>query len=97
MESVVEHYGNLVLGVVLTGMGTDGTVGSQHIKNAGGKVLVQDEATCVVYGMPKSIAESGYADAILPITGITDGIVETLKTYPQGARNERSRIHFIKK
>jgi two-component system chemotaxis response regulator CheB len=97
MESVVEHYGNAVLGVVLTGMGTDGTVGAQYIKRAGGKVLVQDEATCVVYGMPKSIADSGFADAIIPIMGITDSIVETLKTYPQGAGNERSRVHLIKK
>jgi two-component system chemotaxis response regulator CheB len=97
MESVVVHFGNLVLGVVLTGMGTDGTMGAQLIKCAGGKVLVQDEASCVVYGMPKSIAESGYADAILPITAMSDGIVEALKTYPQGAKNERSRVHFIKK
>jgi two-component system chemotaxis response regulator CheB len=78
-------------------MGTDGTIGAQHIKRAGGKVLVQDESTCVVYGMPKSIADSGYADAILPITRITDGIVETLRTYPQGAKSERSRIHNVKR
>ena len=97
MESIVEHYGNLVLGVVLTGMGTDGTIGAQHIKRAGGKVLVQDESTCVVYGMPKSIVDSGYADAILPITKITDGIVETLRTFPQGAKSERSRIHNVKR
>jgi len=92
MSSVVEHFGSAVLGVVLTGMGMDGTVGAQHIKLAGGKVLVQDESTCVVYGMPKSIADAGYADAILPVTRISREIVETLKTYPQGAGNERSRI-----
>jgi two-component system chemotaxis response regulator CheB len=97
MQSVVEHYGSAVLGVVLTGMGTDGTVGAQYIKSAGGKVLVQDESTCVVYGMPKSIADSGYADAILPIRRISHGIIETLKTYPQGARNERSRLQPAKK
>jgi two-component system, chemotaxis family, protein-glutamate methylesterase/glutaminase len=97
MESVVEHYGSAVLGVVLTGMGTDGTVGAQRIKSAGGKILVQDESTCVVYGMPKSIVDSGYADAILPISRMTDSIVETLKTYPQGVGDERSRIHFVKK
>ncbi len=97
MKSVVEYYGGAVLGVVLTGMGTDGTAGAQDIKRAGGRVLVQDEATCVVYGMPKSIAESGYADAIIPISGITKGIVENLKRYTKGARSERSRVCSVKK
>jgi two-component system, chemotaxis family, protein-glutamate methylesterase/glutaminase len=97
MSSVVEHFGKSVLGVVLTGMGNDGTIGSRHIKLAGGKVLVQDEESCVVYGMPKSIADAGLADAILPLSRITHGIVETLKTYPQGAGNERSRIRSTQK
>jgi len=92
MTSVVQEYGAAVLGVVLTGMGMDGTAGAKQIKQAGGHVIVQDEASCVVYGMPKSIAEAGYADSILPLSGIAGGIVRTLETYPKGVEGERSRV-----
>lgn len=92
MISVVEHYGAAVLGVVLTGMGMDGTVGSKLIKMAGGQVIAQDEASCVVYGMPKSVVEAGCADRILPLSEIAGGIVKTLETYPQGVEVERSGI-----
>jgi two-component system, chemotaxis family, protein-glutamate methylesterase/glutaminase len=79
MESAVSVFGNSILGVVLTGMGSDGTHGSQSIKNLGGKVIVEDESTCVVWGMPKSVALSGYADLVLPLPLIPDGIVDCLK------------------
>ena len=92
MTSVVQEYGAAVLGVVLTGMGMDGTAGAKQIKQAGGHVIVQDEASCVVYGMPKSIVEAGYADSILPLSGIAGGIVRTLETYPKGVEGERSRV-----
>lgn len=74
MESVVESYGSSTIGVVLTGMGTDGTRGAGLIRSAGGEVIAEDASSCVVYGMPKSVAEAGYADVMVPITRIAEEI-----------------------
>lgn len=76
MKSAAAKYGSSVIGVVLTGMGIDGTEGASYIKSAGGMVLAQDEATSAVYGMPMSVAKAGYADQVLPIYKIADAIVE---------------------
>jgi two-component system chemotaxis response regulator CheB len=76
MKSAAARYGASVIGVVLTGMGIDGTAGASYIKSAGGKVLVQDESTSAVYGMPMSVVKAGCADQILPLHKIADGIVE---------------------
>ena len=67
MESVVPVYGEATTGVILTGMGVDGTHGAYLIKKAGGTVIAQDEATSAVYGMPMSVANKGYVDKIVPI------------------------------
>ncbi|MEE9398971.1 MAG: chemotaxis response regulator protein-glutamate methylesterase [Dehalococcoidales bacterium] len=75
MRSVAQVYGNLSIGVVLTGMGADGTKGAASIKAAGGKVTAQDEATCVVYGMPRSVVESGNVDKILPLSRISRELI----------------------
>jgi len=69
-ESVAEVYGTSVLAVVLTGMGSDGVRGAQLIREAGGQVIVQDEASSVVWGMPGQVAAAGLADAILPLSDI---------------------------
>jgi two-component system chemotaxis response regulator CheB len=66
-ESVAKEYGANVLGVVLTGMGSDGVRGAQCIRAAGGQVIVQDEATSVVWGMPGQVAAAGQADAVFPL------------------------------
>ncbi|TVQ33272.1 MAG: chemotaxis response regulator protein-glutamate methylesterase [Phycisphaeraceae bacterium] len=58
------------LAIVLTGMGADGLLGARELKAKGGIVLAQDEATSVVYGMPRAVAREGLADASLPPTGI---------------------------
>lgn len=63
--SIAEVYGAAALGVVLTGMGRDGTLGAEEIAEAGGTILVQNEATSAVWGMPGSIARAGLASAIL--------------------------------
>ena len=60
-------YGNALVLVVLTGMGKDGLEGARAVKAAGGRVLVEAESTCVVYGMPRAVAEAGLADEILPL------------------------------
>jgi two-component system chemotaxis response regulator CheB len=69
-RSAADVYGNAVLGVVLTGMGSDGLEGCKSIRNAGGKILVQDRATSAVWGMPGVVAEAGLAHRILPLPAI---------------------------
>lgn len=66
-RTVSSVYGESVLGMVLTGMGRDGERGATVIRKAGGEVVVQDEATSVVWGMPGAVASSGQADRILPL------------------------------
>jgi two-component system, chemotaxis family, protein-glutamate methylesterase/glutaminase len=61
-ESAVEQCGSGVVGLVLTGMGNDGTSGSGMIHRAGGLVLTESRSSCVVYGMPRSVVEAGYSD-----------------------------------
>ncbi|HEY74466.1 MAG: chemotaxis response regulator protein-glutamate methylesterase [Chloroflexi bacterium] len=65
-DSVAETYGAAAAGVVLTGMGQDGADGLEKLKQAGGRVIAQDEASCVVFGMPKAAIERGVTDHVLP-------------------------------
>ena len=80
MESVASVYGQSSVGVVLTGMGADGTRGAGLIKKAGGTVIVEDESTCVIYGMPKSVTESGHTDEEVPLPRIASRIVRACGT-----------------
>lgn len=66
-RSAARVFGPGTLGVVLTGMGKDGLRGSEDIDRAGGRILVQDQATSVVWGMPGYVAEAGLAHRILPL------------------------------
>ena len=66
-RSVAVAYGANVLGVVMTGMGADGALGSQCIRDAGGDVIVQDEASSVVWGMPGLVHASGFCDGAYPL------------------------------
>jgi two-component system chemotaxis response regulator CheB len=66
-ESAAAAFGNRLLGVVLTGMGHDGRAGAGRIVEAGGRVIVQDEASSVVWGMPGAVAQAGHAEAIKPL------------------------------
>jgi two-component system, chemotaxis family, protein-glutamate methylesterase/glutaminase len=74
-RSVTEVYGHGVLGVVLTGMGSDGARGAAHIREAGGAILVQDEASSVVWGMPRAVVKAGAADKICPLNEISLEVV----------------------
>jgi len=65
-SSAAEAYGNEALAIALTGMGRDGTEGATHLARRGANILVQDEASSVVWGIPGSIAETGLANALLP-------------------------------
>lgn len=71
-KSVVEVYGRHALGVVMTGMGKDGYEGINMLKSLGGYSVAQDEESCVVYGMPKTIVDAGMADAVLPAEKIPE-------------------------
>ncbi len=64
-QTVADVYGSRVLAIVLSGMGRDGTDGARQINRAGGAVVVQDQASSVVWGMPGAVAGAGIADAIL--------------------------------
>ncbi len=66
-RSLAAIYGRKLLGVVLTGMGSDGKLGAEKIVEAGGQILAQDEATSVVWGMPRAVAEAKLAKAVLPL------------------------------
>ncbi|MCB1021655.1 MAG: chemotaxis response regulator protein-glutamate methylesterase [Bryobacterales bacterium] len=73
-RSVAEAYGGACLAVVLTGMGQDGLAGTRVLKQAGAKVLAQDEASSVVWGMPGHVVQAGLADEIAPIGQIASSI-----------------------
>jgi len=74
-RSVAQTYGGNVLAVVLTGMGADGTRGSADIREAGGEVIAQDEASSVVWGMPGSVVAANLADRVCPLAGIVPEVV----------------------
>src|SRR4051812_5320837 len=74
IEDAAKLYGSRMVLVVLTGMGRDGLDGARAVKAAGGRVLVEAESTCTVYGMPRAVAEAGLADEILPLDELADAI-----------------------
>jgi two-component system chemotaxis response regulator CheB len=78
MFSGVELFGKDTLGVVLTGMGKDGLEGVRKIKEAGGRIIIQDEDTSVIWGMPKSIFKAGLADEVLPVQKIPEAIIRAV-------------------
>jgi two-component system, chemotaxis family, protein-glutamate methylesterase/glutaminase len=86
--SAAQIFGDRLLSVILTGMGTDGTRGARQAKMRGGRVIAEDESTCVVWGMPRSVAEAGLADKIIPLPRIAQSVVETLQEQIQGVRND---------
>lgn len=78
-RSVAQVFGAASLGVVLTGMGNDGGLGATAISNCGGSVLIQDEETSVVWGMPGAVRAAGAAAAVLPLDRIGVKIAELLR------------------
>jgi two-component system chemotaxis response regulator CheB len=78
-KSVAQAFGPAALAVVLTGMGQDGLRGCEAIKEAGGQVIVQDEPSSVVWGMPGFVARAGLASRTLPLSLIAPEIVRRLR------------------
>jgi len=84
-KSAADIYQENILGVVMTGMGDDGTEGARLIRNSGGRILAESEQTCVVYGMPRSVVQAGLADRIVPLDRMADAIIEAV--YGQSAHH----------
>jgi two-component system, chemotaxis family, protein-glutamate methylesterase/glutaminase len=78
-ESVAEHCGEKAVGVILTGMGSDGALGMKSMKAAGGWNIAQDESSCVVYGMPKEAVAKGGVDEVAHLDDIADVMDRKLK------------------
>ena len=79
MNSVAAAYHNLALGVIMTGMGSDGAEGMRSIFREGGLTIGQDEATCTVYGMPRVCAEMGILSRVVPLSQIPTQILEATR------------------
>lgn len=77
-NSVAAYGGANAIGVILTGMGKDGAQGMLKMKEAGARTIAQDEASCVVFGMPKEAIELGAADKVLPLKDITAAVLKML-------------------
>ena len=77
--SLSKHYNNKVLAIVLTGMGADGRDGARMLKEKGSVIWAQDEASCVVYGMPQAVAKAGIASESLPLDQVAQRIKVELK------------------
>ena len=75
-RSAAQVWGGSVVAVILTGMGADGTKGLAPLKRSGAPVIVQDEATSVVWGMPGSAVAAGLADQVLPLDSIADAVAK---------------------
>lgn len=86
MESVALAGGKNVLGVLLTGMGKDGAKGMLDIRNQGGYTFAQDEASCVVYGMPKEAVAIGGVDQIVELDKMGAVLLDKIKTMGSGNR-----------
>jgi len=76
MKSVAKNFGNSSMGVILTGMGSDGAQGMKAIHREGGLTVGQDEASCIVYGMPRACAELGVLQRVVPLAQIPAQIVQ---------------------
>jgi two-component system chemotaxis response regulator CheB len=76
MESVAKEVGANAIGVMLTGMGGDGSDGMLMMRKAGARTMAQDEKSCVVFGMPKVAWEKGGAEELVPLSDIGDRIIQ---------------------
>lgn len=79
VDSIAEFYGRECLGVIMTGMGSDGCKGLTNLKKIGGTIIAQNEPSCIVYGMPRAVVEAGIADEIVPLEEIAARITYHVK------------------
>lgn len=79
MKSVAETFRSLAMGVILTGMGSDGVEGMKAIHQRGGFTIGQDESTCTVYGMPRACAQSGILNRVVALSQIPGQILQVIR------------------
>jgi len=77
-SSVADAYPGKALAIVLTGMGADGREGAKKMKQGGSSLWSQDEASCVVYGMPAAVADAGLSDHVLPLSSVGDSLARSV-------------------
>jgi two-component system chemotaxis response regulator CheB len=75
-RSVAQVYADRALGIIMTGMGADGVLGLRLMKRQGARVIAQDEASCVVFGMPMEAIKAGVVDAIVPLEQLASAITK---------------------
>ena len=78
-ESAARAFGPSLVAVILTGMGDDGVEGLRAVRQAGGRVIAQDQASSVVWGMPGAAVAAGLADDVLPLDAIPARLVELIR------------------
>lgn len=83
-KTVAEHYRRAAIGILLTGMGQDGALGMQAIAQSGGMTIAQNEATSVIFGMPKAAIELGVVHHVLPLQKIAPFVLEKVMTKSLG-------------
>ena len=79
LRALSDIYGAQLMVCVLTGMGSDGMLGAQYAKKNGARIIAQNEATCVVYGMPKAVADAGLCESILPLPEIAPYLITNVR------------------
>ncbi len=79
LNSLTQRFGKNMIAVILTGMGSDGTLGASLLHSSGGYVIAEHESTCVVWGMPRSVVEAGAANAVLPRPQIARAIERAIR------------------
>ena len=77
-RSIAEQFGGRAACAVLTGMGDDGAAGCALLKSNGARIIAQDEASCVVYGMPRAVVEAGLADEVVPLQDIAPQLMSAV-------------------
>ncbi|MGC3960366.1 MAG: chemotaxis response regulator protein-glutamate methylesterase [Verrucomicrobiota bacterium] len=88
-RSIAEISGARVVAAILTGMGSDGAMGMKALKAIGARTIAQDEASCVVYGMPRAAVEAGVVDKVLSLNSIPNALIETAQAMATSAPAER--------
>ncbi len=86
MKSIAQNFGSNALGVILTGMGSDGRNGMVEIKSKGGYTIAESEESAVVFGMPNEAIRANAVETILPILDIPSEIVRAVNYFPRGDR-----------
>jgi two-component system chemotaxis response regulator CheB len=80
LTSLIQRYERSVISVILTGMGSDGTNGSKLLHSLGGTVIAEDESTCIVWGMPRSVYEAGAAKIVVPLEQVAKSIEQAVQS-----------------